>query len=67
MNKHLGGMKMKLKQLEQLLAGEKVEIKNGRISLEDDWFVVEERVEENFITIDGFKNLELALKRLGAK
>ena len=60
-------MKMKLKQLEQLLAGEKVEIKNGRISLEDDWFVVEERVEENFITIDGFKNLELALKRLGAK
>ena len=67
MNKHLGGMKMKLKQLEQLLAGEKVEIKNGRISLEDDWFVVEERVEETFITIDGFKNLELALKRLGAK
>ena len=58
---------MKLKQLEQLLAGEKVEIKNGRISLEDDWFVVEERVEGNFITIDGFKNLELALKRLGAK
>ena len=67
MNKHLGGMEMKLKQLEQLLAGEKVEIKNGRISLEDDWFVVEERVEGNFITIDGFKNLELALKRLGAK
>lgn len=58
---------MKLKQLEQLLAGEKVEIKNGRISLEDDWFVVEEKVEGNFITIDGFKNLELALKRLGAK
>ena len=58
---------MKLKQLEQLLAGEKVEIKNGRISLEDDWFVVEERVEGNFITIDGFKNLELALKSLGAK
>ena len=58
---------MKLKQLERLLAGEKVEIKNGRISLEDDWFVVEKKAEENFITIDGFKNLELALKRLGAK
>lgn len=56
---------MKLKQLEQLLAGEKVEIKNGRIFLEDDWFVVEEKVEDNFITIDGFKNLELALKSLG--
>ena len=58
-------MKMKLKQLERLLAGEKVEIKNGRISLEDDWFVVEKKVEENFIIIDGFKNLELALKSLG--
>ena len=58
---------MKLKQLERLLAGEKVEIKNGRIYLEDDWFIVEKKVEENFITIDGFKNLELALKRLGAK
>ena len=58
---------MKLKQLEQLLAGEKVEIKNGRISLEDDWFVVEEKVEGNFITIDEFTHLELALKRLGAK
>jgi hypothetical protein len=58
-------MKMKLKQLEQLLAGEKVEIKNGRIFLEDDWFIVEEKVEDNFITIDGFKNLELALKTLG--
>ena len=56
---------MKLKQLERLLAGEKVEIKNGRISLEDDWFVVEKKVEENFIIIDGFKNLELALKSLG--
>ena len=58
-------MKMKLKQLERLLAGEKVEIKNGRISLEDDWFVVEKKVEENFITIDGFKSLELALKSFG--
>jgi hypothetical protein len=58
---------MKLKQLEQLLAGEKVEIKNGRIFLEDDWFVVEEKVGDNFITIDGFKNLELALKRLGGR
>ena len=56
---------MKLKQLERLLAGEKVEIKNGRISLEDDWFVVEKKVEETFVTIDGFKNLELALKSLG--
>ena len=63
--KHLGGMKMKLKQLERLLAGEKVEIKNGRISLDNDWFVVEKKVEENFIAIDGFKNLELALKSLG--
>lgn len=58
-------MKMKLKQLERLLAGEEVEIKNGRIFLEDDWFVVEKKVEGNFITIDGFKNLELALKSLG--
>lgn len=58
---------MKLKQLEQLLAGEKVEIKNGRISLEDDWFVVEEKVEGNFITIDEFTHLELALKRLEVK
>ena len=56
---------MKLKQLERLLAGEKVEIKNGRISLEDDWFVVEKKVEGNFITIDGFKSLELALKSFG--
>lgn len=56
---------MKLKQLERLLAGEEVEIKNGRIFLEDDWFVVEKKVEGNFITIDGFKNLELALKSLG--
>ena len=60
-------MKMNLKQLKRLLTGEKVEIKNGRIYLEDDWFVVEEKVEENFITIDGFKNLELALKRLGGE
>lgn len=66
-SKHLGGIKMNLKQLERLLAGEKVGIKNGRISLEGDWFVVEEKVEENFITIDGFKNLELALKRLGGE
>ena len=58
---------MKLKQLKQLLAGEKVETKNGRISLEDDWFVVEKKVEGNFITIDGFKNLELALKNLRAE
>ncbi len=56
---------MNLKQLERLLAGEKVYVKNGRISLDDDYFVVEEKVEENFITIDGFKHLELALKRLG--
>lgn len=57
---------MTLKQLERLLAGEKVGIKNGRISLDGDWFVVEEKVEENFVTIDGFKNLELALKRVGS-
>jgi len=56
---------MTLKQLERLLAGEKVELKNGRISLDGDWFVVEEKVEGNFVTIDGFEDLELALKRVG--
>ena len=55
---------MNLKQLKRLLAGEKVVIKSGRIYLDGDWFVIEERVGDNFITIDGFKNLELALKRL---
>ncbi len=55
---------MTLRQLERLLAGEKVGIKNGRISLDGDWFVVEEKVEYNFITVAGFKTLELALKRL---
>ena len=55
---------MTLRQLERLLAGEKVGIKNGRISLDGDWFVVEEKVEYNFITVAGFENLELALKRL---
>ena len=56
---------MTLKQLERLLAGEKVELKNGRISLDGDQFVVEEKVEGNFVTIDGFEDLELALKRVG--
>jgi len=63
---------MTLKQLERLLAGDKVGIKNGRISLDGDWFVVEEKVEfivegkvdYRFITVDGFENLEVALKRL---
>ena len=55
---------MTLRQLERLVAGEKVGIKNGRISLDGDWFVVEEKVEYNFITIAGFENLESALKRL---
>jgi len=65
---------MTLKQLERLLAGDKVGIKNGRISLDGDWFVVEEKVEfivegkvdYRFITVDGFENLESALKRLEA-
>jgi hypothetical protein len=57
---------MTLSQLKRLLAGEKVGLKNGRISLDGDWFVVEEKVEDNFVTIDGFKNLELALKRLAS-
>lgn len=56
---------MNLKQVERLLAGEKVELKNGRISLDGDWFVVEEKVGFNFVTIGGFENLELALKRVG--
>lgn len=55
---------MTLRQLKRLLAGEKVGIKNGRISLDGDWFVVEEKVGFNFVTIDGFENLEEALKRL---
>ena len=63
---------MTLRQLERLVAGEKVGIKNGRISLDGDWFVVEEKVEfivegkvdYRFITVAGFENLETALKRL---
>lgn len=55
---------MYLEQLKRLLAGEKIEVKNGRIFLAYDWFVVEEKVEGNFVIIDGFKNLELALKSL---
>ena len=57
---------MTLRQLERLLAGEKVEIKNGRIFLDGDWFVVEEKVGFNFITVAGFKNLDVALKRLAS-
>ncbi len=60
---------MTLKQLERLLAGEKVGIKNGRISLDGDWFVIEKKIEFNgdivFDTIGGYKDLEDALKRLG--
>ena len=55
---------MTLRQLKRLVAGEEVYLKNGRISLNGDWFVVEEKVGFNFITIDGFENLESALKRL---
>jgi len=60
---------MTLKQLERLLAGESVGIKNGRIFLDGDWFVIEKKIELNgdivFDTIGGYKDLEDALKRLG--
>jgi len=63
---------MTLRQLKRLVAGEEVYLKNGRISLDGNWFVVEEKVEVivegkvdyAFITVDGFENLETALKRL---
>ena len=60
---------MTLKQLERLLAGESVIVKNGRIFLDGDWFVIEKKIELNgdivFDTIGGYKDLEDALKRLG--
>ncbi len=60
---------MTLRQLKRLLAGDKVGIKNGRISLDGDWFVIEKKIEFNgdivFDTIGGYKDLEDALKRLG--
>ena len=55
---------MTLRQLKRLLAGETIVLKNGRIYLDGDWFVVEERVEFNFITVGAFENLGSALKRL---